>query len=1740
MGRRWLTALVAFALIFVGLPFGARPASAEVTHLVISQVYGGGGNADALFKNDFIELFNPTGSSIDLTGWSVQYGSPQGTTWLITDLSGAIASGRYYLIQEAAGGGGTVDLPVPDATSTINMGAIAGKVALVNNSTLLSGACPSGGEIVDLVGYGGQTNCSETAPAFALGNTIAALRKSGGSVDTDNNNADFENAAPNPRSGTDLAPSVTATTPAAGATGVAVDTSISITFSEPVTLGADWYAITCESTGSHTSVVAGGPTTFTLDPTVDFTDSEACTVTVVAAQVMDQDTNDPPDAMSADVTFSFETAELISVVVSQVYGGGGNAGATLKNDFIELYNRGTASVSLAGWSVQYASAAGTSWATTVLSGSIVPGAYYLIQEAQGAGGTVNLPTPDATGAIAMSATAGKVALVNSTLALTGACPSSTAFADLVGYGTTATCFEGSGPAPTLTNTTADLRADDGATDTNNNASDFAAGAPNPRNSVGPADEAPRVSSTSPGTGALGVDVAASISVTFFEPVNVSGSWYAISCATSGAHTGPVSGGPLTFTVDPAGDFSAGEICAVTISRLAVADQDTNDPPDNMAADYSWSFTTAAGPPVTIHDIQGASHFSPLNNQTVTGVAGIVTARRTNGFYFQDPNADANDATSEGIFVFTSSAPTVSVGDSVKVSGKVTEFRPGGATTGNLTTTEIGGPTVALVSSGNPLPATTRIGIDRTPPTTVLEDDATGDVETTGIFDPENDGIDFWESLEGMRVEVDDPVITGPSNSFNEISVLANNGAGATGRSARGGVILSATDSNPEKIIVDDEILTLLGFAFPTQISVGDHFVGPVIGVLDYNFGNFMIEATQALTKSSGGLAREVTATPGAHQLAIATFNLENLDPGDGAAKFAQLAALIVNNLRSPDLIAGEEVQDNNGPTNDGTVTSTVTLDTLVAAIEAAGGPHYEYRLIDPVDDLDGGEPGGNIRQVFLFRTDRGLAFVDRAGGGSTTATTVSNVGGSPQLSSSPGRVAPTSTAFDNSRKPLAGEFTYNGQHLIVIANHFNSKGGDQPLWGHFQPPVRSSETQRWQQATIVRDFVRSILAIDATANVVVMGDINDFEFSTTAGILKETPLLDLIETLPANERYTYVFEGNSQTLDHILVSTSLGRVATTDIVHVNSEFWDQASDHEPQVAMLTLADTTPPTVTAPADVMRGTGPGATSCATFISDADLGTASAVDNTGSVTITRGGVPAGNLFPVGTTTITHLATDGAGNTASATQLVTVNDNTPPAFTVVPPDASYQAAGDVPPASAGAATATDNCGTPTVTVSESSNGGAGSGASPLILTRTFIATDSSGNTATAIQTITVVDTTAPVITAPTNVTLATGPGATSCGAFVSDAELGTASATDNLDGVTITRSGVPAGNLFPVGTTVVTYTATDAAGNTASATQVVTVIDNTPPTITAPANAAYQLSSAVPPASASAATAADNCGTPTVTVAESSNGGAGSPASPLVLTRTFTATDAAGNTASAGQTIIVIDSTAPTIDGAATTSPNANGWYPAPATIHFTCADNSGVVVCPADVTLSSDGAAQSVTGTATDGSGNTATATVGPINIDQQAPTIAFGGSLTYTVDQNVAITCTITETLSGLDPAIAQTCQTASGPAYSFATGPHTLSASATDRAGNNGVASMTFTVRVTTASLCRLISRMTTMQGVSLSLCVLAAAAELTESSGLDWLHDRLMDAYVRVINRERGTSITPENADVLIRLGGEL
>ena len=567
------------------------------------------------------------------------------------------------------------------------------------------------------------------------------------------------------------------------------------------------------------------------------------------------------------------------------------------------------------------------------------------------------------------------------------------------------------------------------------------------------------------------------------------------------------------------------------------------------------------PVLAIRDLQGSSHISPYAGQAVAGIPGIVTQKTSNGFYMQDPNPDANDATSEGIFVFTSSAPTVSVGDSVTVSGTVNEFATG---TTDLAITEITAPVVLVQSTGNPLPPPIVIGTGgRIPPNQVIFNGAAINLNTQAHALDMSNGIDFYESLEGMRVQLNNVLAVGPTVS-GETTLVADNGANAGLLSPRGSLVVRSNDFNPERIIMRDVPPA------PGPASVGTHITS-VVGVISYAFGRYVLLrdlSVQLTVDTSGVPLVETTALTGtASRVTIASYVMNNLDPVDGIGKFFTIAGNIVSRMKSPDILIALEIQDNNGPTNDSTVDASTTITQLINAIVTAGGPAYQYRVIDPVDDQDGGEPGGNGRPVFLFNPAR-VSFTDRPGGTATAATAVVNADGVPQLTFSPGRIDPANAAWTNARKPLAGEFVFDAKPLFVIATHFNSKGGDQPLFGRNQPPAVPSETQRVQQATIVQSLVAGILAVDANARVAVAGDMNDFEFSNALTALKGGNLHNLTESLPQNERYTFIFDGNAQALDHILVSNALFDGAQYDIVHVNSEYPAQVSDHDLPLARL--------------------------------------------------------------------------------------------------------------------------------------------------------------------------------------------------------------------------------------------------------------------------------------------------------------------------------------------------------------------------------------------------------------------------------------------------------------------------------------------------------------------------------------------------------------------------------------------
>ncbi len=567
-------------------------------------------------------------------------------------------------------------------------------------------------------------------------------------------------------------------------------------------------------------------------------------------------------------------------------------------------------------------------------------------------------------------------------------------------------------------------------------------------------------------------------------------------------------------------------------------------------------------PTAIYTIQGAGHSSALVGQAVSTM-GLVTAVDTNGFYLQDATGDGNIATSDAIFVFTGSAPTVAVGHELQVTGTVSEFTPGGASTRNLSTTQLSGSlTITTLSTGNELPAAVVLGQGgRVPPTENIDDDA------FGSFDPITDGIDFFESLEGMRVTAQDLRVVNGTNGFGEIFGVVDNGAGATGLSDRGTLNLSPDDFNPERVQVQFDS-GVFDFAFP-DVNVGDN-LGDVTGVVNYDFGNFQIVATADFTGNiqAAGLQPEVSAlTSSNDQLTVASYNVLNLDPNDGDGdadiangQFDAIAQQIVNNLKAPDIIALQEVQDNSGSANDGTTAANVTLQTLVEAIAAAGGPTYAF-IDNPfiLNNASGGQPGANIRTAYLYNPSR----VDLVEG------SVATIGGQAQ-----------GETFAGARLPLVADFEFNGETVTLVNNHFSSKGGSAPILGTAQPfegrqedpTVNGSLDERQAQSEAVQGYVSGLLGSDPSANVVVLGDLNEFEFVSPLTGLESAGLTNLTNSLDPNERYSYIFQGNSQTLDHILVSDSLAATAEYDAVHVNAEFAEalQASDHDPVLARFTI------------------------------------------------------------------------------------------------------------------------------------------------------------------------------------------------------------------------------------------------------------------------------------------------------------------------------------------------------------------------------------------------------------------------------------------------------------------------------------------------------------------------------------------------------------------------------------------
>ena len=951
------------------------------------------------------------------------------------------------------------------------------------------------------------------------------------------------------------------------------------------------------------------------------------------------------------------------MVISQVYGGAGcpTAGcSTFTRDYVELFNRSGSAVSINGWSVQYAGSTGTSWQSVALSGTVQPGQYYLVGLGSNANGITAIPTPDASGTIQISSTVGKIALVSSSTALSGACPSS-GIVDLVGYGSGTNCSE-TATSPSPSTTTAIYRAANGCTDTDNNANDFAAAAAVPRNSAtaaapcGPALPTLSINDVSVAEGNAGTtaftftvslsapagaggvtfdiatadgtassasdyaaqsltaqtiaagntsytftvlvngDVMSEPNETFFVNVtNVSGATIAdgqglgtivnddggVMLSINDVNQNEGNSGTTTFTFtvslsEPApvggvsfdiatsngtatagSDYIAKSLTAQTIAAGATTytfsvdvNGDTSFEPNETffvnVTNVTGAFIAdgqgigtivnddvSSGP--RIHDVQGTGSASPMVGQTVT-LQGIVTAsfqaaNSLGGFYLQeeDANIDVDPATSEGIVIFHS-ATAVAVGDKVNVTGTVAELG-----TAPNTLTEITSATVQIVSSGNPLPA--------------LVDVALPVASVTDL-----------ERYEGMRVRLPQTMTVSEHFSlarYGELLLSVNgrllqptevvdpNDDPASGNNSSGTSNVAAVSARANlnlrsSILLADTSATqnpaVIPFLDPANntIRLGTTITN-LTGILNHSFGNYAIHATEAPAFSYAPRPLSPPAVGG--NLKVASFNVLNFFNGNGtgggfpttrgadtAYEFGRQKAKIVAALcgLGADVVGLLEME------NDGNGTTSALTELTNALTATNGCGNWTYV---PNPSGWGTIPGSTdeIRPALIYRT-----------------TAVTPVGAS---------MSPNDAAFTQARAPVAQTFTVDGgasagQKLSVIINHFKSKGGTGTGADADQGDGQGNwNAMRKGQAAALLGFIATVQAAANDPDVIILGDLNAYSQEDPIDILRAGGLIDL-----AVGEHSYVFSGQSGSLDHAMVTPSLmAQVTNAGIWNINSD-----------------------------------------------------------------------------------------------------------------------------------------------------------------------------------------------------------------------------------------------------------------------------------------------------------------------------------------------------------------------------------------------------------------------------------------------------------------------------------------------------------------------------------------------------------------------------------------------------------
>lgn len=958
-------------------------------------------------------------------------------------------------------------------------------------------------------------------------------------------------------------------------------------------------------------------------------------------------------------------ASTSGVVISQVYGGNGSA---YVNDYVELFNGGAAPVDIAGWSVQYASATGggnfSANGVSVLSGVLQPGQYTLVRLGPTSGTGAALPTPNIAGSTAtnLAGTGGKVVLANVSTGL--ACNGSSTpcnatqlaqIVDLVGWGS-ANYFEGSvGPATTAG--TALIRNAGGCADTNRNGSDFASGTPAPRTSasaLAPCGGPQPIVPVCPASASAGLGVGGSVALAASDGDSLVNAAEITSTPVAGLSLGGFSaataaGGTASVTLSIAATTAAGAY-PVTV-RFANGDGQT--------ASCTVNVTVAdAGPYTPTYQIQGSGSTSPLVGQGVT-TRGIVTLVTNNGYFIQDETGDGDPATSDGLFVFTSSAPTVSAGRRVQVTGTVAEFD-------------------VSLSTSNPAaearPLTELTGI------TATVDLGSGSITPTAVTLPLASAADF-ERYEGMLVTVDGPLTVSQNyfqGRYGQVTVSAGGRLRKPTNLHRPGSAqaLALADLNARSTLLLDDGTSLQNpnptpyIGADNTLRAGDTLAA-ITGVIDYGLatndaGSLSLYRIQpaAPVVFTRANARPAAPSPGGG-LKVASFNVLNYFTtfgngrtasgqsgqvctqggstpsaslcrgADNQAEFDRQRTKIVKAMAAigADVFGLMEIQ-NNGDT---------AVQNLVAALNAElGGGSYAVVPPPPSTGTDA------IRVAMIYKTGA----LSLAGASMSDGSAIHN------------------------RPPFAQAFSAGGQTFSVVVNHFKSKNCDGASGADLDQGDGQGcyNDRRKQQANALLAFIADVKAAAADDDVLVIGDLNAYAAEDPVNILVQGGLVDQVTRFDA-QAYSYVFDGEAGTLDHALASPTLAAQVSgaahwhinadePSIIDYNTEFKApdtgctatcppdlysasayRSSDHDPVVVGLALANPLQPqTITFNAPLDRALDSGA-----FTASASASSGLAVSFSGSTPAVCTVSPAGLVTLVATGTCTLTASQ-AGDSVHA----------------------------------------------------------------------------------------------------------------------------------------------------------------------------------------------------------------------------------------------------------------------------------------------------------------------------------------------------------------------------------------------------------------------------------------------------------------------------------------------------------